>query len=204
MECQALLRKQLLGCRAGAATESRPYRAFHCCGRRQLRHYGLQTSSVMRTAGQRLVGAEGPGPLDYSEQEGSAQTKQNPTVQRLQRAHELPGRWQAATLVSVTRHRIQRIEHRGLAVGQGAKNVIGRCPHSTLNSVQASYEQRCWTYKQGQEPDGKTTRGGPLQEALDRLIYQPEAIDVNHHCHYNQGQTPGPVDSPRHVLNRIH
>src|SRR5215471_10169357 len=30
-----LLRKEFLGCRAGAATESRPYRVFHCCGRRQ-------------------------------------------------------------------------------------------------------------------------------------------------------------------------
>ena len=40
---EVLLRKEFLGCRAGAATESRPYRAFHCCGRRQLRHDGLQT-----------------------------------------------------------------------------------------------------------------------------------------------------------------
>jgi hypothetical protein len=27
-----LLEKEFLGCRAGAATESRPYRAFHCFG----------------------------------------------------------------------------------------------------------------------------------------------------------------------------
>jgi hypothetical protein len=38
-----LLGKQFLGCRTGAATESRPYRAFHCCGRCQLRHDRLQT-----------------------------------------------------------------------------------------------------------------------------------------------------------------
>src|SRR5215471_17946645 len=36
-----LLRKEFLGCQTGAATEGRPYRAFHCCGRRQLRHDGL-------------------------------------------------------------------------------------------------------------------------------------------------------------------
>ena len=39
---KGLLRKQLLGCRAGAATESRPYRAFHYGGRRELRHDGLE------------------------------------------------------------------------------------------------------------------------------------------------------------------
>jgi len=43
------LRKEFLGCRAGAASgttapaPSRPYRGFHCCWRRQLRHDGLQT-----------------------------------------------------------------------------------------------------------------------------------------------------------------
>src|SRR5215471_13415091 len=36
-----LLRKEFLGCQTGAATEGRPYRAFHCCGWRQLRHDGL-------------------------------------------------------------------------------------------------------------------------------------------------------------------
>src|SRR5262249_9220168 len=35
--------KEFLGCRAGAATEGRPYRVFQCCGRRELRHDGLQT-----------------------------------------------------------------------------------------------------------------------------------------------------------------
>src|SRR5215471_2097842 len=36
-----LLRKEFLGCRTGAGTETRPYRGFHCSGRRQFRHERL-------------------------------------------------------------------------------------------------------------------------------------------------------------------
>src|SRR5215467_10653841 len=41
LSIRVLLRKEFLGCQTGAATEGRPYRAFHCCGRRQVRHDGL-------------------------------------------------------------------------------------------------------------------------------------------------------------------
>jgi len=42
--------KEFLGCRAGAATESRPYRVFHCCGRPQLRHDGHKHSAPLEPA----------------------------------------------------------------------------------------------------------------------------------------------------------
>ena len=51
-----------------------------------------------------------------AEQKGSRQTKQQRPVQRLQRSHELKCLSKSQIHVSVSRHRIQRVENGGTGV----------------------------------------------------------------------------------------
>src|SRR5215471_18064258 len=47
LSIRVLLRKEFLGRRTGAGTETRPYRGFHCSGRRQFRHERLLRKGLL-------------------------------------------------------------------------------------------------------------------------------------------------------------
>src|SRR5208283_4081045 len=57
-----------------------------------------------------------PDSLNHAEQKSGGQPKQQPSVQRLQRPHEVPVVLQIQIRVPVAGYRIQRIKHRGLVV----------------------------------------------------------------------------------------
>src|SRR5271165_6361328 len=95
----------------------------------------LPFADVTNGASARSPALEFPGPLDDSEQESGGHTKQEHTVQCLQRSHELPAFFQNYVRMTVSCHRAQRVENGVGVIWQSTDNPVNDGPDRRLYPV---------------------------------------------------------------------
>src|SRR5271167_4675363 len=97
----------------------------------------------------------GPRSLNYSEEKGGGQAKQNPAVERFEGAHHFPARSQIQICVAVAGHGVQRIQNRGLGVRQSPKQTVSAGPDNTLNSMENGGRKGCASNDEDGDSGGK-------------------------------------------------
>src|SRR5260370_21434346 len=85
--------------------------------------------------------------MNQAKEKSRVQSEEQPPIQRLDRSHQSPMVFQKKTLMSISRHRAKRIEHRGLDVWHSPDDEVSNGPKACFYRMQNSCQEgRCTHY----------------------------------------------------------